>query len=445
MQMKGTQRINAAGHLEIGGCDTVDLACEFGTPLYVLDEAQVRGLCQEYLQQFGARYHRVMVAYAGKALLTKAICAIVESEGLHLDVCSAGELYTALDAGFPPEHIKFHGNMKLAEELQMCIDNHVGLIVADSMPELGDINELGAGNGTVVDIAIRVSPGINAQTHTYTQTGQLDSKFGLGAEYGAAMAGIVAASEMPHLALRGIHCHIGSPIFALESYERATEIMVDLVADAREQHGIELADLNLGGGLGIRYTHEDAPPSIEHFAERLCGAMLRRCEERGIDPPTLTLEPGRSLVGEAGTTLYTIGVIKDIPGVRTYVAVDGGLSDNPRPALYGAQYEAIIANKANEPASRAVRIAGRHCEADTLISDTAVQEPERGDILAVFSTGAYNYSMASNYNRFPRPAMVLVNDGEAELITERETLADLVRQDLVPERLRAQRQVAEAK
>ena len=444
MLARSTQRINEAGHLEIGGCDTVDLAREFGTPLYVLDEAHMRGLCREYLKHFGARYPAVTVDYAGKALLTKAICAIVHSEGLHLDVCSAGELYTALEASFPPQHIIFHGNYKTPDELQMCIDNRVRLIVADSMAELDDINQLGAENGAPVDIAIRVSPGIKAQTHTYTQTGQLDSKFGLGVEYGAAMEGILAAAEMAHLALRGIHCHIGSPIFALESYERAAAIMVDLIAEAREQHGIQLAELNLGGGLGIRYTHEDTPPSIEHFADVLCAAVLGQCEERGVDPPALSIEPGRSIVGEAGTTLYTIGVIKEIPGVRTYIAVDGGLSDNPRPALYSAQYEAVIANKAGQPAGHAVRIAGRHCETDTLIPDTTVQEPERGDTLAVFCTGAYNYSMASNYNRFPRPAMVLVNDGNAELIVEREALADLVRQDVLPARLQRREEAVRA-
>ncbi|MFQ5809499.1 MAG: diaminopimelate decarboxylase, partial [Armatimonadota bacterium] len=385
-----------------------------------------------------ARYPNVTVSFAGKALLTKAVCAIIHSEGLDLDACSAGELHTALEAGFPPEHIIFHGNYKTQQELQMCIDNHVGLIVADSLVELAEINELGASNGTAVELSIRVSPGIKAETHTYTQTGQLDSKFGLGVEYGAAMEGIVAADKLEHVALRGIHCHLGSPIFALEAYERAAEIMVDLMVAARDQHGIELAELDLGGGLGIRYTHEDAPPSVEHFAEVLCSAVLNCCADRGIDPPALAIEPGRSIVGEAGTTLYTVGVIKEIPGVRTYVAVDGGLSDNPRPTLYGAEYEAVIANKADEPAGHAVRIAGRHCETDTLIPDTTVQEPERGDVLAVFSTGAYNYSMASNYNRFPRPAMALVNDGDAELIVERETLADLVRQDVLPTRLQVQ-------
>ncbi|MGD8237199.1 MAG: diaminopimelate decarboxylase [Armatimonadota bacterium] len=438
MLTRGTQRINESGHLEIGGCDAIVLAREFGTPLYVLDEAQVRGLCREYVEHFTARYPDVTVSFAGKALLTKAVCAIVHSEGLHLDACSAGELYTALEAGFPPEHIIFHGNYKTQQELQMCIDNHVGLIVADSLGELAEIDQLGASNGTDVDVSIRVSPGIKARTHTYTQTGQLDSKFGLGVEYGAAMEGIIAADEMERLALRGIHCHLGSPIFALEAYERATEIMVDLMVEARQQHGIELAELDLGGGLGIRYTHEDTPPSIEHFADVLCSAVLKCCTDRAIDPPALAVEPGRSIVGEAGTTLYTVGVIKEIPGVRTYVAIDGGLSDNPRPTLYDAEYEAIIANKADQPARRAVRIAGRHCETDTLIPDTTVQEPERGDILAVFSTGAYNYSMASNYNRFARPAMVLVNDGAAELIVERETLADLLRQDVLPKRLQAQ-------
>lgn len=436
MLVFGTQRVNERGHLEVGGCDCVELARTHGTPLYVLDEALIRQHCRRYRDGFGAHYPaQVNVAYAGKALLTQAICKLVACEGMWLDVASAGELHTALTAGFPPERILLHGNYKSEAELRMALEAGVHEIVIDNFGEIEAIGSLAEQRGQPARVAVRVAPGINVHTHTYVQTGQLDSKFGIGVNGGLAMSALRQAAEHPHLDLLGIHCHIGSQIFGIESYERAAEIMLDLMAEAA-QEGLDLRELNLGGGLGARHTREDAPASIEHLAEVVCGALVDGLAERGLEPPVLALEPGRSIVDEAGLTLYTIGVVKEIPDVRTYVSVDGGLSDNPRPALYQADYEAVVANKANGNPTRRVRVSGKHCETDTLIQDVALHDPQPGDLLAVFSTGAYNYAMASNYNRFPRPAVVLVHEGQADLIVERETLDELVSHDRVPERLR---------
>jgi diaminopimelate decarboxylase len=431
----GTQRINEAGHLEIGGCDSVALAEEFGTPLYVLDEQPVREACRAYLESFRSRLPEVEVAYAGKALLVQAMCRIIQQEGMALDVASAGELYTALQAGFPPPKIKLHGNFKSDQELLMALGEDVGRIVVDSLSEIERLSTLAAARGQEASVLVRVAPGIKTQTHTFIQTGQLDSKFGLGLTTSAAREGVQLALDLPGLKLRGLHCHIGSQLFGLDCFQKTAELMVEFMSAIREEFGVVLQELDLGGGLGICYTTEDTPPRIEELAEIISAGLRSACEQFEYPLPRLILEPGRSIVGTAGTTLYRVGPVKKIPGVRTYVAVDGGLSDNPRPGLYDAEYAALVANKANQPATRAVRVAGKHCETDTLIKEVALQDVEEGDVLAVFSTGAYNYSMASNYNRFCRPAMVLVNAGRAEIIVKREELADLVAQDVIPERL----------
>jgi diaminopimelate decarboxylase len=432
----GTQRVNEAGHLEIGGCDAVDLAAEFGTPLYVLDEQHVRERCRSYLGAFRARLPEVEIAYAGKALLTKALCRIVQQEGLALDVASAGELYTALQAGFPTARVKLHGNFKSDQELLMALRESVGRVVVDSLTEIERLSRLAQDEGREADILLRVAPGIKTQTHTFIQTGQLDSKFGLGLATSAARAGVRMALELPGIKLRGLHAHIGSQLFGLDCFQKAAELMVEFMAAIREEFGVVLEELDLGGGLGISYTSEDTPPTIEELADVITTGLCHACDQFAYPVPRLILEPGRSIVGTAGTTLYRVGPVKEIPGVRTYVAVDGGLSDNPRPALYGAEYMAIVANKASQPPTQAVRVAGKHCETDTLLAEVAIQPVQEGDLLAVFSTGAYNYAMASNYNRFCRPAMVLVSEGKAEVIIARETLEDLVAQDVVPERLR---------
>lgn len=431
----GTQSINEAGHLTVGGCDTVELAKEFGTPLYVLDEQYIRDTCRAYRNEFGSRLERVEVAYAGKALLCTAMCRIMQQEGMALDTASTGELFTAVSAGFPLNKVKLHGNFKTDELLGMALKYQVGRIVADSITELQRLSRIAVEMGKEADILIRVGPGIKTQTHSYIQTGQADSKFGLSIASGAAMEGIKLALELPNINLHGLHCHIGSQLFGLDSFGRAVDMMMEFVAQVCAETGWESDELDMGGGLGIAYTPEDAAPTVAELAEIICPAITQAAKQRSLKLPKLILEPGRSIVGPAGTTLYTVGPVKTIPGVRTYVSVDGGLSDNPRPALYEAEYTAVIANKANQPATMAARVAGAHCETDTLIPDTTLQPVEEGDIMAVFCTGAYNFAMASNYNRFRRPAMVLVSDGQADIIYKRETLEDLVSHDVIPARL----------
>jgi len=431
----GTQRINGNGALEIGGCDTVELAREFGTPLYVLDEDHFRETCRKYRAAFESRYPKVQVSFSGKAFMTSAVCRIVAQEGLALDVSSGGELHTGLKAGFPAERIFLHGSNKSRAELEMAVEAGAGRVVLDHVPEVGLLQEVAAGKGKTVDVLLRVSPGVQADTHTHIQTGKVDTKFGLAIVNGAAREGVATVLGAPNLRFRGIHCHIGSQILDLRPFRQAAEMMVDLAAELRSELGCTIEDLNLGGGLGVRYLPGDEPPSLEEYARAVTGAVRARCEKHGLPLPRLLQEPGRSLVGEAGTTLYTVGVVKEIPGVRTYVSVDGGMSDNPRPALYDARYDAIVANKAREPRNRNVTMSGKHCETDTLIVDLKAPQIAPGDILAVQTTGAYNYSMASNYNRLPRPGVVLVSGGRADLIVERETLDDLLRFDRVPARL----------
>ncbi len=433
----GTQSINEEGHLTIGGCDTVELAQRFGTPLYVLDEALVRENCRSYRRAFGERYPDVEVAFAGKALLCQGICAIMRQEGLALDVASRGELHTALTAGFPPARIHLHGNCKTEADLTMALEAGVNRIVVDSLPELDLLANLAARRGTPADILLRVGPGIKTQTHTFIQTGQEDSKFGLAIASGAALQAVKTAVASEALNLCGLHAHIGSQLFGLDSYRRAVEVILEFMAEVATLAGSPPAELNVGGGLGIQYTHEDTPPTIDELAQVVTDAVKAEAGRLGMPLPRLILEPGRSIVGPAGTTLYRIIVVKELPGLRTYVSVDGGLSDNPRPCMYDAEYEAVVADRAAERPELTVRVSGAHCETDTLIADTMIQHAAPGDILAVFATGAYNYSMASNYNRFCRPAMVTVYEGTAEIIVEREELDDLVTHDRLPARLQS--------
>lgn len=438
--MLGTQRINAKGHLQIGGCDTVELAQQFGTPLYVLDESTFRQNMRDYRLAFEKRYPHNEIAYAGKALLCLAVARIVAQEGYDLDVASAGELYTALKAGFPPHKLVFHGNNKSWQELRMAVQHGVGRVVVDNLLELEMLEKVAAEAQRTVAILLRVTPGIDPHTHRFIRTGQADTKFGLNIRNGHALEGARRALSSPHLRLKGIHCHVGSQLLETDAQERATKIMVDFMHTLRQKLGYTVEELNIGGGLGIRYIESHRPPSFDEYAERVVSVLVDQLDRRNLPYPTLLQEPGRALVGEAGLTLYTIGAIKQVPikqppGVRTYVAVDGGMSDNPRPQLYDAVYTAVVANKADQPANMLVTIAGKHCETDILIRNVAIASPEPGDVLAVPSTGAYNYAMSSNYNRFPRPAMVLVNEGKAEIIVERETLDDLLAHDRMPERL----------
>jgi len=431
----GTQRVNERGTLEIGGCDVVDLARRFGTPLYVMDEAQIRKNCREYLGAFRARYPRSEVSYAGKAFLCKAICPLIAQEGLNLDVASGGELYTALAAGFPPERIALHGNNKSVEEIQMAVEAGIGRVIVDNLYELDLLDRVATEARAPVPLSVRVKPGIDPHTHRRIRTGQADSKFGLGIDDGGALAAIRRILANPRLRLVGVHCHVGSQLLDTETHVDKARIMADFLQAVRAETGAEVEELNIGGGLGIRYLAQHEPPALDSLADAVISALTEALDRHGLGRPILAQEPGRALVGEAGTTLYTVGAIKEVPGIRTYVAIDGGMSDNPRPQLYDAVYEAIVANRAAQPADFTATIAGKHCETDTLIADTRIARPEPGDILAVQSTGAYNYAMASNYNRFPRPAVVLVNDGQADVIVRRETYEDLVSHDEVPARL----------
>jgi diaminopimelate decarboxylase len=433
----GTQRITADGILEIGGCSAVELARQFGTPLYVLDEACLRDTCRRYRAAFESRYPNVHISFSSKVFTTMAVCRIVEQEGLGVDVSSGGELYTALQAGVAPESIVMHGNNKSRREMEMAVSHHVGRIGIDYVEEIDALDGVAASYGTVVDILIRIAPGVTADTHTHIQTGRVDTKFGLPIVDGAAVAAVVRALKAPNLRLRGINCHIGSQILDTAPFVEAAQMVVGFAAQLKDALGYTIEDLDIGGGLGVRYLPSDRPPSLDDYAEAVTGAVKAACAKHNLPLPRFIQEPGRSLVGEAAVTLYTIGVVKEIPGIRTYVAVDGGLSDNPRPALYGARYSAIVANKASQPLTRTVTVSGKHCETDTLIPDLDVPDVSAGDILAVQTTGAYNYSMASNYNRFPRPAVVTVADGRADVIVERETLEDLIEHDRIPERLRS--------
>lgn len=429
-------RINESGHLEIGGCDTVDLARNFGTPLYVFDEQEIRNRCRAYTGALSRHYPHGSIIYAGKAFLTQAMCRIIEEEGLSLDVVSGGELFTALSAGFPSERIFFHGNNKSLDEIACGIEAGVHRFVVDNLHELEMLKAEAAKAQTTVNVLLRIAPGVEAHTHTYMRTGQVDSKFGFGLEDGRALEAIQATMQSPHLRLCGLHAHIGSQIFEVESYRLTAHIMVEFIDQLRQSLRVDIEELNLGGGLGIRYSEGDAPFGVDILLEALAATLSEECHSRDLPLPKLLLEPGRSIVGEAGTTLYTIGGSKEVPGIRKYVFVDGGMADNPRVALYQAEYEAIVANKARQLPSEWVTIAGKCCESgDILIWDIELAPSEPGDILAVFSTGAYNYSMASNYNRLTRPAAVLVYHGGADLIVRRETFCDLIRQDCIPRRL----------
>jgi len=436
LKLTGTMRVNDSGHLEIGGVDSLNLVREYGTPLYVLDEALFRKNCQQFKQAFEKAGDNLVI-YAGKALCTQAICLMVKEEGLGLDVVSGGELYTALSVNFPVENIFFHGNNKSREELQMAVENRVGTIVVDNFHEMGLLNEICAAYNYRQKVLLRISPGIEAHTHEYIKTGQIDSKFGFVLPNGQALEAVWKLTEHTNLDFQGIHCHIGSQIFEMDSFAHTAEVMMSFIARIRGDIGLETRELNLGGGFGIYYTEGDEPVSPEAWVEAVIPAVKEYAEKYDLTMPRIIVEPGRAIVGPAGTTLYTVGSSKEIPGVRKYVAIDGGMGDNPRPALYKSKYDSMLANKANSPEEETVSVAGKCCESgDMLLWDIKVPKIEPGDILAVASTGAYNYTMAMNYNRIPRPAMVLAGEGRSDLIIRRESFDDLIKNDLVPERFK---------
>ncbi|MDD3839229.1 MAG: diaminopimelate decarboxylase [Clostridia bacterium] len=426
-------KVNAKGNLEIGGCDTIELVEQYGTPLYVLDETYLRQMCRTYNDSLKQYYGDGLVLYASKAFCSVGLLKIIQQEGLGLDVVSGGEIYTAIKSGFPLEKVYFHGNNKTSDELKLAIKKGIGTIVIDSELEIHLIEKIAGSMGKKVDVLLRIKPGVEAHTHEYIQTGQDDSKFGLGINDGSALRALVLIKQSPSINFKGFHCHIGSQIFEIKPYKLAIDIVTDFILNVKNQLGLDTIELNLGGGFGIRYTEQDRPKDVPHSIKVISDTLKRKCVDKNLKMPKLVIEPGRSIVGEAGTTLYTIGTIKDIPNIRKYVSIDGGMTDNPRPALYQAKYDAIIANKATLSASEVVSIAGKCCESgDMLIRDIELPIAEPGDILAVFSTGAYTYSMASNYNRIPVPAVVLVNNGESSILVERETYEDLVSKDRVP-------------
>ncbi len=445
-----TAQINNRNCLEIGGCDVTSLVQQFGSPLYILDEATLRMACRQYRDAFKRHYEgESQVLYASKAWSCLAVCAIVNSEGLGTDVVSGGELYTALQAGVLPDKLYLHGNNKSIEELTLAVETGCTIVV-DNWQELHTLAKFGVRSSEFrvqdnsaprtphseshpIRIMLRLTPGIECHTHEYIRTGHLDSKFGFDP---TQLDEVFAFCQQSTLNCVGLHAHIGSQIFERQPHEDLAGVMVQWLSKAT-RHGLLITELNVGGGLGISYTETDDPPSIEEWAKTICGAVKDACQAQQLPLPKLLCEPGRSIVGEACVTAYTVGGSKVIPGIRTYVAVDGGMSDNPRPITYQSVYRAVVANRMSTPLTEVVTIAGKHCESgDVLIRDAHLPQTEPGDTLVVMGTGAYNYSMASNYNRLPRPAAVVVSDGEANLILQRETYQDLIRQDCLPERLK---------
>lgn len=430
-----TTKINNSDNIEIGGCDLVELADKYETPLYVLDEETIRGICRDYKEAFKS-YPKVNMMYASKALCTTATSAIVASEGFGFDVVSAGEIYTVHNAGVDMKKVLFNGNNKSFDELELAIELGVGRISADNFFELSLLNEIAKSHNKIVDILLRITPGIECHTHEYIQTGHLDSKFGFDLTQIDEAVELIL-NDYTNLKLHGLHAHIGSQIFETSIYGDEIEILVKEIARLDEKFGLKLNEINIGGGLGVKYTETDCPPSTFTIAEIVISRLNKCIEKYNIEAPTLFIEPGRSIVSTAGVTLYTIGSSKQVPKGKLYVAVDGGMADNARPSMYQAEYSAQIANKPNLELAQTVTIAGRFCESgDILIKNIKLPKIEEGDVLCVYNTGAYNYSMASNYNRVQKPAMVLVNNSQSDIIIERESLKDLVAHDLIPDRLK---------
>lgn len=421
-----------SGHLTIGGCDTAELAKEYGTPLYVLDETTIRNTIRSYVSSFKKFYDgNGMPLYASKALSCKELCRIAKEENIGLDVVSGGEIYTALQAGFPMAKVHFHGNNKTEDEIRFALKSKVGKFVVDNLYELELLNEIAGEMNIKADISFRIKPGVDAHTHNFIRTGQIDSKFGFALETGEAFEAVKEALKLNNVCLKELHCHIGSQIFDIEPFVTAAEIMIDFMAKIKSELGAVISELNLGGGFGIMYTSDDEPVPYENYMDKVSVAVKAKCAEHGLPVPFIYIEPGRSVVGEAGITLYTVGGKKEIPNVRTYVSIDGGMTDNIRYALYQSAYTVVNASKADKHADEVVTIAGKCCESGDLVQEhTKVADVQVGDIIAVLSTGAYNYSMASNYNRIPRPAIVMVKDGKSRVIVKRESYEDIVRNDV---------------
>ena len=426
MKLFGAMEVKE-NQLYIGGVNTTDLVKKYGSPLYVMDEQLLIDTCEEYYKNFKCEEDNNRVAFAGKAFLTKEMCRLINKVGLCLDVVSGGELYTAYKADFPLEKVYYHGNNKTIEEIEMGVKLGVGRFVVDNIEEMTIINETAKKYHKVQDIYLRLTPGIEAHTHDYIKTGQIDSKFGFAPVGDTIMNAVRCALDKENINLKGLHCHIGSQIFDITPYEDAAEVMLKYIDKIKKETGHSIKELDLGGGFGIHYTNEDSPKPTKDYCEAILNKVDNVCEILGLEKPILTIEPGRSIVGNAGTTLYTIGAIKEIEGVRTYISVDGGMTDNIRPALYGASYDMTISNKMQEPMNNVVAVAGKCCESgDILRKDVHLQKAERGDVLAVFSTGAYCFSMSSGYNKNPRPAVVFVKDGVAREVVKRQSFEDII-------------------
>jgi diaminopimelate decarboxylase len=422
-----TAAVNAEGHLEVGGCDLVRLAREYGTPLYVFDEADLRARAREFLGEFRSRWPEAAVLYAGKAYLGKALARLFAEEGLGLDVVSGGELAVARAAGFPMDRVYLHGNNKSRQELREAVEAGVGTVVIDNDSDIRDLAEAAAAAGRRQAVLLRVTPDVDAHTHAKITTGVLDSKFGLPVAFGMAEGAVAQTMASPHLDLRGLHCHIGSQVFEVEPYCRAVETVLEFAAAMVRKHGLDFRELSPGGGIGLQYVRGEAPPAASVYAEAITAAVRDGCGRLGLPPPRLVVEPGRALVGRAGIALYTAGSRKELPGVRTYVAVDGGMADNVRPAMYGARYEALSAERPSAPAEETVTIAGKYCESgDYLVRDARLPRLREGEVIAIPASGAYCLAMASNYNAALRPPVVFVRDGRARLVRRRETYADLM-------------------
>lgn len=420
------------GELILGGVGVKTLAAQYGTPLYVMDENVIRSNMRAFKSSMDKYYGgKGLVCYASKAFSCKEIYRIAKEEGIGADVVSIGEMYTAKSVGFPMDQVCFHGNNKTRRELKAALDWGVTRIVVDNLTELHTLSALAKEKGIIAEILLRIKPGIDAHTHNFIRTGQIDSKFGLALETGEAMEGVKEALAAESVTLRGLHCHIGSQIFSVDPFVHAAEVMMGFLGQIKAETGVELPELNLGGGFGILYTDEDEPVPFGDYMEPVSRAVKASAEKLGLSQPFVLIEPGRSIVGEAGTTLYTVGSVKEIPDIRTYVSVDGGMGDNPRYILYQAKYDMILANRVNEPATETVTVAGRCCESGDLLGENVPLAPAKpGDLLAVFATGAYNYSMASRYNRVGIPPVVMVKDGSSRVIVRGESLEDLVRNDL---------------
>ena len=429
-----SRKINEQGNIEIGGCDLVDLANEYGTPLYVFDEATIRSITNSYKDAF-KEYQNMRMMFASKAFMTKAICKIMEQEGFGLDLCSGGEIYTAHSAGFDMSKTMFNGNNKTYEELSMAIEYGIGTISVDNFFELALLNSIAESNNKNIRILLRITPGIECHTHEYIQTGHLDSKFGFDLTQIDEAIELIK-EEYKNLELIGLHAHIGSQIFEKQVYFDEVSVLFKEMRRIKDTHGIELTEVNLGGGLGIKYTQNDKPISVYEIAQTIIDAIKLNTKKYELKEPFVFIEPGRSIVGTAGVTIYTAGSSKQVPDGRRYQAVDGGMSDNARPSLYQAEYTVEVANKPNETETEKITIAGKHCESgDILAKDITLPIIEEGDVICFYNTGAYGYSMSSNYNRVLKAAAVLVNNGKSDIRINRQTYEQLCESDVIPDRL----------